>query len=270
MTNDSRKDSLVSSTVRITSSWSSILRTWTFISGLVVIFCLGVAALENVLRPMLRGGRVTVTEGGAYIIELGGRRTLQWLFPASAMWASSGVTVKQGDRITFHVTGAANLAIHHLVKSAETDSAPFFNWTGPEGMTSDQTKFLRPVDHYRFPKRIAPNDSSGTLLMQVVPANRKALTRPDGEHLYPIGSGDHGTVEIRQSGTLYFALNEIPLDSTMHDYYVIPASIDPEYAHKHPLVEQERTWRGIVQHRYWNLWFDDNVGFFLVTAEIEH
>lgn len=161
------------------------------------------------------------------------------------------------------------LAIHHLVESAKIDRPPYLHWFGPDGATDEQKTFFRESDKYRQEKLIAKGERQGMLLMQTVPPGDKPKIIPDSENLYPIGSGKDGPFRIRRSGTLYFALNEVPLSADMHDYYVITSAIDSDYVKKHPLNEQEKAWSEIVEREYWDLWFDDNVGSFLIVAEIE-
>lgn len=283
MPNDAPKESLIGGLARISSRWQSILNFWAFFAGLVVIVCMGVYLLGLVLRPFVPGARITTTEGGAYIIELGGKRSVQWLLSASSkpgsrtrddapgirFWSNSGIDVAKDDKVKLRVSGAVNLAIHHLVESAQTDNPPYFHWTGPDGFEPEQTAFFRPADLHRQPQRLAGGVPSGMLLMQVVPPGANPQVKPDGEHLYPVGSGRDGPFKMRQSGTLYFALNEVPLDETMHDFYVIAPGVDPEYVKKHPIEAQEKAWLEIARLKYWDLWFDDNAGSFLVTAEID-
>jgi len=283
MADDAPKESFIGGLARISSRWQSIVNFWAFFFGLVIIACFGVYLLGLVLRPLVPGARITTTEGGAYIIELGGKRSVQWLFSASSkpasrsrddspgnrFWSNSGIDVTKGDRLKLRVSGAVNLAIHHLVRSAETDNPPYFHWTGSDGYEPEQAAFFRPADDHRQRWRLAIGAPQGMLLMQVVPPGANPEVRPDGEHLYLVGSGRDGPFRMRQSGTLYFALNEVPLDETMHDYYVITQQTDPKYVKEHPVKDQEKAWTEIVRLKYWDLWFDDNAGSFLVTAEIE-
>lgn len=283
MSDQTSKVTTIGAITRIWGDWKSIANFWFFIAGLVLIVDGGIFLLGLVIRPLLPGARVTTTEKGAYIIEIGGKRSVQWLYSASSkpspetfdeslgerIWSDSGIKVSAGDWVKLRVSGAVNLAIHHLVKSSETDTPPFFHWSGPDGVSAKQAASLRRSDNWRLPRRIAPGQTPGKLLMQVVPDDRKPQVQPDAEFLYAVGSGKDGPFHIRQSGTLHFALNEVPLDETMHNYYVITSSVDADYESEHPVSDQEHAWKKIVEQKYWDIWFDDNVGSFLITAEIE-
>lgn len=265
------KETVASVIVKVITYWKSIFMFWSFITGLVLIFCGALYLTVLILRPLFSTASVTVTEHGAYIIEMQGKRKFHWLFTASSMWESSGIKVHKDDEIKFSISGKANLAVHHLVKSAEDDSIPYFHWSGPDGDNEIQRKFYRDADHHRQKKRIAVGENPGILLMQVVPDGNSPILRPDNKTcdcLYVVGSGKQGNIRIRQSGILYFALNDIPLDPNMENYYVITPEIDQDYAKRHNVQTQKRKWEQIVKWGYWNLWFDDNVGYFVISAEI--
>lgn len=282
MPEDKPKETLISNLIHVSSSWKLMLNFWAFTSGMVLISCGGIFLLGHVIRPLiLPGARISITQNGAQVIELAGKRSIQWLYSASSkpsnetlgktpgnlIWSNSGIEVAKGDRIKFRVSGAVNLGIHHLVKSAETDTLPFFHWTGPDGVPIRND--ARPVDEHRRKKRIAVGEVVGKLLMQVVPSGKEPDVRPDSERLYPVGAGKENPFTMRQSGYLYFTLNETPLDEKMENYYVITPDIDPKYAKEHPVDNQKASWSKIKNQKYWNLWFDDNVGSLLVVAEIE-
>jgi hypothetical protein len=278
---DSSKEKFSNALIHILSDWKLMLKFWVFTSGMLLIACGGISLLSHVIRPLIPGARITTTQSGAQIIELGGKRSIQWLYSASSkpskeplnkmpgdlIWSNSGISVSKGDRVTLRVSGAVNLGIHHLVKSAENDTVPFFHWAGPDGFPS--RKEDRPVDKYRWNMRIAGSELPGMLLMQVVPPGKEPNVRPNPEMLYPVGSGGKSPFNIRQSGTLYFTLNEVPLDKEMEKYYVISPDIDAEYVKEHPVNKQKKSWKAVAEQEYWNLWFDDNVGSLLVVAEIE-
>lgn len=249
------------------SGYRNIIRVWVFVAGILILLLVFVHLLLRSFRSASQITEVEITENGAYIINFGERRTIQWLFSASSLWASSGVEVNKGDKIHVEASGQVNLALHHLVKNAGVDKKPFFQWVGADGISKYEHRYYKDTDDYRGAKIIAPDARQGVLLMQIVPNDQIAKMRPESESLYIIGSNKR--VEARQTGVLHFALNDIPLDKSMKDFYLISRNIDSSFVNVHPSKEQIEAWNSIVKDEYWNVWFDDNIGFFLISIEVK-
>src|SRR5262249_8795100 len=140
---------------------------------------------------------------------------------ASRLWANSEIRVEKGEtvRILF-LTGGVNLAAHRLFEAASFDYFPPVGWTYYDNASLPRVEspsLPRPYER-RAKYRLHPKAAPGALLMYVVedgkappnPAVRESL-RPKVKDLVVWDQIDHWVSD--KSGTLYFAVNDIVVDS---------------------------------------------------------
>lgn len=153
-----------------------------------------------------------------------------YLFNTSQLWADTGITLREGDRVKISVSGAFHSSLPQLVRSARENNRPPYAWldatwgeqrfvdsdtlrkgetlrpeTGPEGSTGEC---------------IVPDARFGAILCQVVPDAEPCLS----DHTAP---GFNGRIHvltpedgnrfrrITRSGTLYLAVNDIYLNDSI-------------------------------------------------------
>ena len=138
-----------------------------------------------------------------------------FLFNTAELWANSGIQVQKGDVISIHSSGSAHTAIHHLYESADKNFKPEEEYFDANGQ---RFKEESPRDKARRKYRIISNLPNSALVMQVYDGNGRPQLRPkDGDdkskkNFYYIAQHRENII-INEGGTLYFAVNDIVLDS---------------------------------------------------------
>ena len=139
-----------------------------------------------------------------------------FLFNTAELWANSGIQVQKGDVISIHSSGSAHTAIHHLYEAADKNFKPEEEYFDANGQ---RFKEESPRDRARRKYRIISNLPNSALVMQVYDGNGRPQLRPkDGDenskkNFYYIAQHRENII-INEGGTLYFAVNDIVLDST--------------------------------------------------------
>lgn len=251
-------------------SWKLIFRSIIFLSGLACIIIACVFGIIWIFRWTFPVTSVRITDQGAYILNVDNNKTVHWMFSSSELWANSGIPVKRGDVIEITASGRFNTSINNLYKYAESDTSTAFPWVGPDGL--EQKDMLRPADRNRYAARIKVTEGKdtvpiGKLLMQVVKEGKPVEVRPHVNPLYVIGK--RRTVQVEQDGILYFAVNEIPLDSGSRETYIVREFEDAAYCKARPVAQQERAWEWIQSKQDWDMWYEDNIGSILVSIAFE-
>lgn len=269
MSSLSKKDSIL---ITIINDWKLIWRTIFLLSALLIMtlsVTYGVLRLFKWVYPVTN---VEITPEGAYILRVDEKKTVHWMFSSAELWANSGIEVEEGDVIEVTASGRFNTGIHHLFRYGIDDTSFAFPWVSPDGITVDS--ILRPADRSRYPDRIITTDRGkdvpiGKLLMQIVPYNsREPEIRPKSNPLYVIGTREKVRIKDGQSGFLYFTVNEIPLDSTREQTYLITPDEDPKYCPDEKKLEEQRdSWKIICKKKDFDIWYKDNVGSIFVSIE---
>lgn len=232
--------------------------------------------------------RVSVNPEGTTVISVAGKRKQAVrLISGNQVWINTGVPVKPGQKININASGKINLGIHRLVDGAIHDKQPRLPWIGPEGDPNFGKG--KAVDKKRADLRISDNAFYGGLLAYVHPVGK--CKRPSLENFKPscgeiwaVKGADHrNTFEYSDTnsveGELYFTVNETVLQagSEYENAYVLTlAEAQEAYGETHKPKEiakipgdTEKRWKYIKDREYWDVWFDDNVGQFLVQINLD-
>lgn len=253
--------------------------------ALLTLFLLGVLLFTGItfialaIKSLYPYSDITTNALGATTIKSERNEVSYWLFNTAILWADSGIQVKEGDIITIRASGKSNTAIHHLVKAAEDNTQIADKWVGSEGesLASFTDSKNRDRDEARRKYRIFPNRESGALIMQVVD-NEKPFDTPrddkaNDQNFYFIGK-ERQNIYINHPGTLYFAVNDIVLNmDTIRDM-----KSDPDFAKMNlgtTTLDNGNTVNELdyygeneeVNKKRKTVWFDDNVGSFLIVVE---
>lgn len=189
------------------------------------------------------------------------------LLPANRLWLNTGLELKKGQSVTITASGSINLAIHRLVETAKDHKKrPRLGWIGPDGGKSYKTD----LDNARSKYLISPDpDHYGALLACIVSADDRPLGK---DNPYPKGIkqiGSRGSITAESAGTLWLVVNDVVLTEQSRDAYVASQKIlDEVYGVGIVTVAQrEREWEEIKNRRYYEAFFDDNVGEFLIHVD---
>jgi hypothetical protein len=200
--------------------------------------------------------QIIQTNSGGLIYKIGNEETLSFLVSASETWAKTDFAVQAGDKLEFRVSGKVNTAIHHLVKAAEKDTKPDPPWIGPDGVPEDMLRSKQ--DKYRKNFLLLPDAPYGALIGSI----GHEIIRPDNSSKkFLIGSRSQITLSEDQTGYLWLSVNEIILNKDRRLAYDVPEN-ERDLGYKTP-----RSFDEIAKEEYWNLWYDDNVGYYFVNVK---
>lgn len=202
-----------------------------------------------------------------------------YLLAASNLWSNTGLILEPKQTVKVTASGRANLAIHRLVEAAHADTRPLGGWMGPEGL---QPGTHEVKDNYRQDLKIEPLASDGTLLAYLhkngspIPSQDNPLR---GKTTIVAASGE---VKNDTDGplTLWLVINDAVLENTQESklaFLKVESENDRRihnrpkgYRNYNPEEPDSWTpldhWKYIQKRQYWNLWFDDNVGFYQVQV----
>ncbi len=256
------------------SSYSHLLR---FCFAVTFVLALVVFSVWLILRCISPGENLSIAfnKEGSTIVTVDKQPSKALVLLSSGqMWTNTGLKLKHNQKITVGATGLVNLAIHRLVDAGNKDERPRHGWVGPDG---DQLKNEKPLDRLRKSLRIEPRVGYGCLLAYVRPEGEpdpgKENAKPDGVQVV----GRNGELTYLDSkereGTLFLTVNEAVVSDNAESkeaYIANQNVLDQTYGKNIVTVEMLcKRWDNIVKENYWEVWYDDNVGEFLVQISYE-
>jgi len=275
---DKQSETFLSSFLGGFNSYAHLLRFC-----IAVAFILGLVAFVTWIvvtnLPSAQRLAISFNDEGATIISIDNQPSKALvLLPASKLWTNTGLIIRPGQKISIAATGFVNLAIHRLVDAANNDDRPRHGWVGPEGAAEGDLRNERPVDRLRKPLRIEPKVGFGCLLAYIRPEGKpdpgRENPRPEGIHVFNKQSSELTYKDSEDRvGTLFLTVNDGILrdDRESEEAYVTNQdALDATYGKgKRTVQELRETWKKLVVQNYWDIWFDDNVGEFLVQLSYE-
>lgn len=241
---------------------------------MLALIVLGIWLLVSNLGPGQRLSIAFNKEGSTIISENSEPSKALVLISAGQLWTNTGLRLNPNQHMTIGATGLVNLAIHRLVDAANEDVRPRHGWVGPEG---DQQKNEKPLDRRRKSLRIDPRVGYGCLLAYVRPEGEPD---PSKENPKPTGiqvvgrNGELTYLDLSgREGTLFLTVNESVIrdDAANQTAYVgTQQALDETYGPGKVTVKTLRKrWQRLVTDNYWEVWYDDNAGEFLVQISYE-
>jgi hypothetical protein len=212
--------------------------------------------------------KIQVTSQGATLFQVDGRdQSAVFLLPASRLWANTGLKVKKGDCLLIKASGRIHLAGHRLFESATQDSIPFYPWVDADGKTEVQAYQKRSQETNRESHLIAPNIRPGTLLAYLATEKQDEpdFKNPRGNdkgRLYNIGNSRQIKAPSEGTFILYLSVNDVFLTKEDSKMYKRTTASPKGF-----IGTPDERWKEIEKNDYWNIWFDDNLGDFLVNIE---
>lgn len=205
------------------------------------------------------------------------------LLSATDLWTNTGIILQPKEVVIISASGRVNLAIHRLVEAGFTDIRPRHVWVGPDGQKSD---FQEVKLSYQKQLTICPKADAGTLLACLHqdgdPKPGKNNPRPD--NIIVLGSKCRIVNKMDTKCTLWLVVNDAVLendDRSRRAYLEIEDDSDPKiyyppenfkgsYNANDPMSWSPiQRWRYIVKHQYWQLWYDDNIGFYQIQIDFD-
>jgi hypothetical protein len=215
-----------------------------------------------------RGLKISFTENGATQVKIGGEleSAIVPVF-ASQGWMNSGIKIPPKSTVKITASGQAHVALHHLIKAAEEDRIPKYRWSDPTGVNYSSVNSQ--ADSERNEGLIVKRAKIGALLacLYIDGSNEPNLLKnPRPDNIKIIGDEQKIKNDLDQEATLWFIVNDVVLDSINLDKsekIYLPDTNSPDYQ------EAKDRWKYIIENHYWNIWFDDNSGFYQVKVERE-
>ncbi len=180
-------------------------------------------------------------------------------------WINTGVSLEKGDKIKISASGKICLAVPQMINSADLGVLPSHPWIGPRGIDPDE-RYPR-NDGRKRPKsweyRVNPDEFMGRLIGTI--SNEKPKNRPQKENTLSIG--EECEFESQKNGDLWLAINDIWLDRDA--LYTLIEDTEKRVKQDTIHVPYLSKLRYILKHEYYNAWFDDNAGSFMVNIQLE-
>ena len=244
------------------SSYGNLTRFIILICLAIIVAGLTTWLLLKKLNKDKSDLNVSFSENGAtLIINSSGSKAL-FLLPASAAWLNTGIEIENNSSLIFTTSGKVNLGINNLVKSAEANTKPRSIWTDPIGYNVS----LQAKDRMRTNILVKPESKLGTVIGFI----QKPGDVPPGEN----NPRPPSTFEVQNNktftssskGQLWLSVNDFlmsPKERELSKQAFIGESIGRERK------EREKEFENIENQAYWNLWFDDNIGEYLIQIDIK-
>jgi len=206
---------------------------------------------------------VSFSSGGATIIVSESSKKAIFLLPASIPWVNTGIFVDQNAAIKFTTSGRVHLAINNLVKSAEANVKPRVEWTGPTGYASG----LAQKDQNRTSILISPKSKLGKIIGFIKRSNdiTPSANNPRPSNIFEIE--DNREYKFSEPGELWLCVNDFlmsPNDGDLSYKAYIGATTGKEQQ------ERIREFKQIVNQGYWEIWFDDNIGEYMLQIDMDN
>lgn len=229
-----------------------------------------IAALEGD-EPLRRAREQAIAEVRGAAGEVGDATRV--LVSASQLWVDSGVEIQPGETLHLSATGLVNLAIHRVVQTADRHAPPPLRWNGPDGaeLPANRPLYVRRQQLLPYPQ--APY---GTLLMYARPVGEADPSKynPAPPGIQEVGRGVvwEYPATAPKKARLFFCVKDTYLKDEpglLNAFVGTQEEIDETYGRGHYTVAQlQEQWKRLIKEKYWEVWFDNNVGYFLVGMRL--
>ena len=237
-------------------NWSNLSRTLTLFAGSMFILFLSFVGVYSFIlsRPNLE--IELKDEGGIVLSNQANNKVGQFLLPASAGWTNSGFTIKPEESVEVQAYGKVHLGFHRLVDAAKEDFVPIFPWIGPKG-----SEFIAETeaDRTRQQLLVDPTANIGMLLGYLAYDKEPTKSNPQPDKIVSIGDKQTIKNTHQEEQMLFFVVNDMYLNNDAKEAYIGNAEGN--------LDKYQKNWNEIKDKKYWELWFDDNIGQYLINIK---
>lgn len=218
---------------------------------------------------------VTFTNMGGVVFQTIDTRTGSFLLPASAGWINTGFVIKPDEKVRIQSFGRVHLSLGRLLKDSKNNHVAR-GWSSPDGFPYDE-------DAQRKALLVVPNANKGMLLGYLAEANYVGKKNPSKYNPRPEGILELGADRTfrntsKETQELWLTVNDYYLNKDAEDAY-----LSGEDARENTCTKDQATtktknpaeaenkiksracWKDIVESKYWELWFDDNLGEYLIN-----
>lgn len=223
---------------------------------------------------------VEVNEKGGLIFKAARKgnqeRYAQFLLPSNKIWMNTGIDIEEDEECEFQVTGNVHLAINSLVRSVDNDQIPAIKWTGAAGSPWEKVGDEASCAAAKKQLCILPGDHVGNVVgyfykkgeisdadfLKYFLTSRKDITKD----IFNIGERIKQPNNTKERVRLFICVNDILLD--MSDS--AQTKLSQVAFEGRPGGDNASKWLILLKEKseYVRIWFDDNVGGFLVNVTI--
>lgn len=211
--------------------------------------------------------KIDFTESGATVIINNNELVAsQFLLPASSRWTNTGIKLEPNSVVKITASGKVHLGAHRLIESALNAEKPPFDWCSPKGIPYTNAR-KRDNDRRNF--LINPKADMGVVI---------GFFQKDGdEDPGPQNPRPNNLITIYEQSvittpnypaTLWLIVNDVLLDpakmSQSKAAFLGPIEKDTDLD-KYKM--REKSWEELVKKNYWDIWYDDNIGEYLIQLK---
>ena len=232
---------------------------------IVLIFCM--VEYINCKLSKIQHIEVQFNEkGSTLILENNRLKKAEFLLTSSKCWINTGINIPSNAKIKFSVSGSATLGIHHIVDGANNDIKPISDWIDYEGTDFKKTR-LKDWDRDFVFNKAGFGQIISFFHKAGDPTPGKNNMSPNGMVIIGQSSGGSLIQSPANSSTLWLTVNDEVLDFSNLN------KAKEQYLGKRKGKEREKWSKHfdayIVKEDFWDLWFKDNSGQYLIKLEIE-
>lgn len=196
------------------------------------------------------------------------------VLPACDCWVNTGIEIRPEEQYELKVSGKIHTTADKLVKDSDDDIIPRFPWIGPEGDKSfrirEEVRY-RVADSIRKRLLISQKANLGQVLFYIQKTSLKPNCNiganffiPDSVDVYDVEKGLKGTNDSKATWYIWVSVNDMLIRDFSESNkiaYLGGASADT-------LKRKQLQWNLLAREKYNRIWFDDNIGNFVVSAKI--
>ena len=254
MTEEQRQTDSVYSVV---GSWSNVSRAITLFLGLIAVLVVSAIVIYHHITKS-SDVTITFTNKGGVVFQTLDTRMGSFLLPASAGWVNTGFTINPGERVRIQSFGRVHLSMGRLLRDSKNNRVAR-GWSSPDG-------FPYTEDILRKSLLVAPDANKGMLLGYLGAADYGDEIKPSKDNPRPgkilkLGGDKTFRNTTKETQELWLTVNDYYLNKEAEKAY-----FSGEDARQQLKDGTDRaSWEYIVKNEYWELWFDDNLGEYLIN-----
>jgi uncharacterized protein YpmB len=192
---------------------------------------------------------------------------------ASDCWANTGIEIRPDETYIIKVSGKVHASGEKLLMAASNDSIPTFGWMGPAGLEYKPRvgEQYKEADSIRKQLLLTPKANIGAVLFYFQYEGEKQPNCQIGNDMYlpqevityNTQQGLTGTNSTGKKIYVWASVNDMLIRDMDSE-----ASRTAYLGGKNKQEKRKQTWKALQKANYNRLWFDDNLGNFIISAAI--
>jgi hypothetical protein len=257
--------SIINSLLSDTKKFKRLVLVLIILMSTVVIILIVLLLFQSKTKSNLK---IDFTKTGATIIvDNATPIAAQFLLPGSSRWTNTGIEFQPGSEIEITASGKINLAVKALVEAAGEDQRPALAWCSPSGIDYTNPK----IKNQNRMKYLIKDDARMGMIIGYFLTKDEGKSEPSIQNARPKGMfviNEKTTITTPlKSSTLWLTINDILLDQndltgSKEAFYGPAKELKPKQQR-----HRDERWEYIIRNNYWDLWFEDNIGYYLIQIK---